>query len=113
MSINRCDICKEIEFPACSATISFGQGLGINESYYVWLRDKDDHAYSLFTASQPDETMIVTLTDFVTAYGVKFTKASGVWELSLSTSETIDTSENITINGVDYPCLNISFFDLN
>lgn len=113
MSINRCDICAELEFPACTASITLDVGLAPAGDYYVWLTDKNDHSYVLNYQAAGDGSIIVLLSDFVSVFGLSFIKSSGVWELSVSDNESTDSSEILTINGSSYPCINISFFDLN
>jgi len=113
MSINICDLCKELEFPACSDEITLVAGMTPSFDYYTWLRDRNGHSYNIYTPSDGSGSIAVALSSFVSLYNIVFTSDSGVWELTISDNEGDDTGEIITINGEEYPCLLLSFYDLN
>ncbi len=112
MSINRCDICKELEFEACIDIIILQAGVTPSTEFTVWIKDKSDHSYTTTVSSGIDGSLTINMTDF-TDKGLIFTSSSGTFELSLSTSDTEDTGETITIDGDEYPCITLSFYDLN
>lgn len=113
MSINRCDICAQLEFKSCSSSITLDVGLVPAGDYYVWLTDKNGHSYNINVQAGGGGSIIVLLSDFVSIFGLSFIRDSGVWELSISDNESTESSEILTINGTGYPCINLSFFDLN
>jgi hypothetical protein len=113
MSINICDLCFEKLWQSCqNEGITIAAGLNASSGYAVWIRDKWDNWY-----------MGIVTTDGIGSFSIDFQNPpfdqistnsfAGPLYIIASLSEDEPIAEMMTINGSQYPCVELSFFDLN
>ena len=111
MSITRCEICYELKVAACTTEeITLSPALSFLTVYTVFLEDKfgNFHTQSVTTTGAGAFTLDLTAFD-----PGMFTAYSGSYELSVSTSEVSPTYETLEINSVSYPCVLLSFYNVD
>lgn len=106
MSINRCELCYEKVVSGCESTITFNVGLTPSTSYTVFLEDQNSNIYTRTLTTNGSGAFTLTVSDFPDGM---FNAYSGSYEISVSTSSSIDTSEELTISGNSYYCILLKF----
>lgn len=113
MSINICDICFEKLWQSCqNDVVTIAAGLDISTGYNIWIKDKWDNWYMGFVQ-----------TDFSGSFDIDFSTSpfdqistnsfAGPLYIIVSLNDKEPIAETMTINGSKYPCIELSFFDLN
>lgn len=110
MSISRCDICYELKAVACSSEVTIEANLSAATTYTVFLEDKFGHFHTQEIETNGSGTVALDLTEFDAGM---FTQYSGTYELSVSTDASDSTYEMLVINGVSYPCVKLSFHQVD
>ncbi len=110
MSISRCDICYELKAVACSEELTIEGSLTAVTVYTVFLQDKFGHFHTQSVTTNGSGAFTLDLTAFDAGM---FTAYSGSYELSVSTETTSSTYETLVINSVSYPCVKVSFYDVD
>ena len=106
MSINRCDLCYVKTIASCGSTIEFNVGLTPSASYTVWLYDQNENIFTRDVTADLTGDLTLTISDYPDGM---FNAYSGSYEISVSTSSTEDTSEELTIEGSTYFCILLKF----
>lgn len=106
MSINRCDLCYNVKVLSCTDTIEINAGLTPSTQYTVFLEDNHSNIYTRTLTTDGSGAFTLTVSDFPDGM---FNAYSGSYEVSVSTSATEDTSEELTIEGSSYYCILLTF----
>ena len=110
MSINICDLCYEMTGEACYSALFFEAGLTPSTAYTVWIEDKNEHLYTQSVTTDSGGDITLDLTDFDEGM---FNAFSGSYIVTVSTSATSQTIEELTIQGQAYQCIKVTFQDIN
>lgn len=110
MSISRCDICYELKAVACGDSLTIDPNLTALTVYTVFLEDKFGHYHTQEVTTTAGGAFTLDLTAFDAGM---FTAYSGSYELSVSTETTESTYETLVINSVSYPCVMVTFYNVD
>jgi len=110
-TIIHCETCMEVFYSACPETLVISTGLFNGIYYYAWFIDRNAHRY-VIPVESIDGNGVATINVLEHIPENKFMH-TGVWEINISTSETINTKESIINNGTSYPCIILKFEDIN
>lgn len=109
MPLLNCDECYEltqvIDCEAPSIELSVASGLTPSTAYYVHLKDTHGKVYIFPTTTTAGGDLSVTLPTDMRS----FRSFSGKFEMSISTSDSTNTGETLTIGSQTYTCLVVSF----
>lgn len=110
MSINICDLCYEMTVEACYSALFVEAGLTPATSYTAWIEDKNERLYTQTVTTDAGGDFTLDLSAFDEGM---FNAFSGSYLLTVSTSATSQTIEELTIQGQAYQCIKVSFQDIN
>lgn len=108
MAITFCSTCYPLSGVACGSSLDLTAGLSPLTVYYVWVKDRFDKRYVQEVTTDGSGDLTLDLTAFPDGLFASYT---GSFIITVSTSETEDTEEEVTIGTVDYTCYIVDFKD--
>lgn len=110
MSVNICDLCYEMTGEACYSALFIETGLTPATDYTVWIEDHNERLYTQAVTTDSGGDITLDLSAFDEGM---FNAFSGYYIITVSTSDTSQTIEELTVQGQAYQCIKVTFHDIN
>lgn len=108
MSIDFCDECYEVNGLACGSSVTLEAAFTPGNTRYLWVenpRNPQEFYVDQVTVNGSGD-LVMTLSAYPDGM---FTEYSGSYRVTVSTSQTVDTNETITVGAKNYKCYILRF----
>lgn len=103
-----CDTCYEVSLPACAGVITVNVGMDPNNIYTWIITDKFGNKYQENVTTDGAGKFVIDASDLPDGL---FTPSSGTFILAIINSA--GETQSMAINGEDYTCISMSFYQSN
>lgn len=109
MPLTQCESCYVMTVQTCSDSIMLNVGLTPSTDYVIFVKDKFDTYYQQSQTSNVSGNLELNLVSIDLA----FTPYGGSYEVTVGTSDDFNSTETLIIQGGNYSCINLSFYNSN